>query len=219
VSAAPLSRRLAAKLVDGMVLAPPLYLSAAALGVGPLGSAGTSAAVLFAGIVLPLAVLAYQGSLLMEVSQSLGKRVFGIEVVARGGGPLDGIRVAMRVWLPLGIVLVPPAMNLLNGPGFYPARWMADGWTFSGAAVALDALSVLRADGRCLHDQLAGTQVVVAAAPGPGSPPRPAVDHGRLVLRALALTVVPVLGLAAIGVVVVILYVIVMIFRFLGHMG
>ncbi len=156
----------------------------------------------------------------MEAGQSLGKRVFGLEVVALDGSPLDWIRVALRVWLPLGIVLIPPALNLLDGPGFYPAGWMADGWTFSGAAVALDALSVLRADGRCLHDQPASTQVVVVAAPAPRSPPRPAVDHGRLVLRALALTVVPLLGLVALGIVVVILYVcLVIIFRFLGHMG
>ena len=147
MSAAPLSRPSGGQARRrARPWGPPLYLSAAALGLGPLGLCrhlGGRAVRRHRPAArrpgLP-GVAAHGGGSILG-----GKRVFGLEVVALDGSPLDWIRVALRVWLPLGIVLIPPALNLLDGPGFYSAGWMADGWTFSGAAVALDALSVLRA--------------------------------------------------------------------------
>ena len=226
---APLSRRAAAKLVDALVLAPPAGLCAAALGAGPLGSPGISLVILVTALVLPLAVLGYQSSLIVATGQSLGKRVLGLEIIATDGEPVDRITVALRLWLPLTLLLVPPAIGLVS-EHLFSRRWMMGGWTFVGIAAAADALSALLPDGRSLHDQLAGTSVVVAlvkptgtASPAQSRQSAPAraanVDHSKLALRALgrvagAMGVVFVLAVAA-----AVLGAIVLVLQFLSSMG
>jgi uncharacterized RDD family membrane protein YckC len=86
-------------------------------------------------------------TLLVRRGQTIGKIVAGTRVVL-----LDGSRapftkvVVLRTWV-LHFITWVPVLNRL-----------------AGIVGLIDALFVYRADRRCLHDQLAGTKVVRAAA-------------------------------------------------------
>jgi uncharacterized RDD family membrane protein YckC len=100
-----------------------------------------------AGVLL-LAVSIVNWTLLARRGQTIGKIVAGTRVVM-----LDGSRapftkvVVLRMWVFLVLSYVPGVNRL------------------AGIVALIDALYIYRADRRCLHDQLAGTKVVRAAAP------------------------------------------------------
>ena len=90
------------------------------------------------------AIFAYQMYLLSRDGQTLGKKVVGIRIVTVNTGVNGGfvVNVLVRV--------------ILNGVlGFIPFYSL------------VDILFIFRADRRCIHDHIAGTQVV--AGPRPGS--------------------------------------------------
>jgi uncharacterized RDD family membrane protein YckC len=103
-----------------------------------------------AGVLLLLAVSIVNWTLLARRGQTIGKIVAGTRVVM-----LDGSRapftkvVVLRVWVFLVLSYIPGVNRL------------------AGIVGLIDALYIYRADRRCLHDQLAGTKVVRAAAAAP----------------------------------------------------
>ncbi len=98
----------------------------------------------------PMAIM-YGGALVMAIvnwvliaqsGQSLGKKIVGTRIVRLDGSlPGFGYGVAMRAWVPGVIGLIP---------------WI--GGLFS----LVNILFIFGQDRRCIHDQIAGTRVVVA---------------------------------------------------------
>lgn len=167
---APRTARLAAALVDLIVLAPVLLLWAVALGgslgfsLGALASsvqkrpwlsqaqtmlAGTVAWVVLAvaSVVLGCVVL-YQWYLLSTQGQTIGKRFMGIRIVDLDGKPAGFVSaLLLRSFVFSGLVSAVASVAGVVIPlaGFFV--WL------------LDYLPMLGEDRRCLHDYLAGTQV------------------------------------------------------------
>jgi uncharacterized RDD family membrane protein YckC/DNA-directed RNA polymerase subunit RPC12/RpoP len=80
--------------------------------------------------------------LITQSGQSLGKKIVGTRIVRMDGSPAGfGYGVAMRSWLP-GIIMLIPYLNALF--------WL------------VDVLFIFGQERRCIHDQIAGTQVVIA---------------------------------------------------------
>ncbi|AKJ00931.1 putative RDD family membrane protein YckC [Archangium gephyra] len=140
--------RLAATLVDRLASALPIA-GAALLGV-LLGRGRTEEEVaslllvlVMGGMLASLSMVAWQLYLLLTTGQSLGKRLLGIQVVRTDGSPVE-----------LGRLLL--LRNLVPAVLIFP--------TFGLFALA-NALPVLTAGRRCLHDHLADTKVVVVNGP------------------------------------------------------
>jgi uncharacterized RDD family membrane protein YckC len=144
---APRGTRLMAQVLDGS-----LYLTCAALMWWLVGKPALETTFAERGAALmlmtaPVMALALcQWYLMASTGQSLAKRWLGIRIVM-----LDGRRVnffsavLMRTWLPLVVAAIPYV-----GLGL----WL------------LDVSWILRGDRRCLHDRLAGTNVVIDTAGG-----------------------------------------------------
>ncbi len=90
-----------------------------------------------------LAVECYQWFLLTKTGQSIGKKALGIRVVDFESEQLPGFWriVALRIWIPGGLGQIP---------------------TVGGFIKAAGIVMIFRPDGRCLHDHLARTKVVIA---------------------------------------------------------
>jgi uncharacterized RDD family membrane protein YckC len=135
--------RLGAALLDAFFA----VVAAALLGVPTafLASNGSPDAMLIPFAFAMLGVLALsivQWYLLATSGQSLGKRIVGIKVVRVDGSPAGfGAAVAMRAWLP-GVIGAIPYIG-----GFFSL---------------VDVCMIFGEERRCLHDQMAGTKVVVA---------------------------------------------------------
>jgi uncharacterized RDD family membrane protein YckC len=99
-----------------------------------------------AGLIVVVVVGAYEIGFVAWRGQTPGKMATRIRVVTRTGGRVGWGRAALRL-APLVVVVVP-------GIGYV-------------IAVAVYGWFMVDADGRGLHDRLAGT-VVVPVAPGPG---------------------------------------------------
>jgi len=111
-----------------------------------------------------------QAVLVARTGQSLGKRMLGLRIV-RPDGTLPGFvrGVLLRSWL----FLVPFAATSLLLPqlwfalatqfGFTPLFVLILGYA-SHAVYAIDPVFILGRARRCLHDRVAGTDVVHAAA-------------------------------------------------------
>jgi uncharacterized RDD family membrane protein YckC len=92
-------------------------------------------------MLLPLNV--YQWYLISKQGQTLGKKWLGIRIVKLDGSPVDFVSgVVMRSWL-VGLM------------GFVPY--------LGGCFRLVDYLMIFTDERRCLHDQIAGTKVVVAS--------------------------------------------------------
>lgn len=132
--------RFVARLLDGF-----LYLGAALAVGAPLAAfAGDEAA---AGVAMLawMAIAIYQWYLISTTGQSLGKKWMRVRIVKLDGSPVDfSSGVLLRIWALHGLTLV-------------------GSFVFLGSLLPLvDALMIFGDDRRCLHDQLAGTKVIVA---------------------------------------------------------
>jgi uncharacterized RDD family membrane protein YckC len=90
------------------------------------------------GVLGSLGMLCYQLYLLLTTGQSLGKRMVGIKVVRTDGSPIDVTRlIFLRNLLPAFVNL--PTCGLFS---------------------LVNALIILTAERRCLHDHIADTKVI-----------------------------------------------------------
>jgi uncharacterized RDD family membrane protein YckC len=140
--------RLAATLVDRLASALPIAggtLLGVLLGKGrPEEEVAVLLLVLFmGGMLASMSMVAWQLYLLLTTGQSLGKRLLGIQVVRTDGSPVDLGRLILLRNLAPAVLILP---------------------TFGLFALA-NALPVLTAGRRCLHDHLADTKVVVVNGP------------------------------------------------------
>jgi uncharacterized RDD family membrane protein YckC len=118
---APLGRRLAARLLDGLVLTPILVLLVGLTGGFPEG--GRSFAMPDTAFRLYwLVVVAYEVGLIALSGQTLGKRWLGIRVVDATTGAVPNLDQAGRRAAPslLGIV---PFLGTLAPLLYLPALW------------------------------------------------------------------------------------------------
>lgn len=130
------STRFAARLVDNLLFG--LSLSPLLLGA----IFGRSDPRWYATVVVPLLFAAYQSYLVAATGQSLAKQWFGLRIVRLDGGRAGFLSgVVAREWLVLLL-------------GFVPVL----GMLFRLA----DAILIFGDERRCLHDYLAGTQVIPA---------------------------------------------------------
>lgn len=95
----------------------------------------------FAATLVPMALVVYQWVLISTRGQTLGKKWTGIRIVRLDGSPVGFVYgVLLREWI-------------MRFAGFIP---------YIGAFIGLiDALMIFGDERRCLHDQIAGTKVVV----------------------------------------------------------
>jgi uncharacterized RDD family membrane protein YckC len=133
--------RLVAALLDTLVLLPGLVLLVALVILRPTGSAAVVGPWGF--LLWTLAVVITQAVLLTRRGQTLGKRWMKIRVVR-----LDGSNPGFA-WA----VLVRSLVNTIAAGVPYL------GWLYW----LVDVLFIFRDDRRCIHDLMAGTQVVMAS--------------------------------------------------------
>ncbi|WP_233607438.1 RDD family protein [Corallococcus sp. AB018] len=126
--------RLAASLIDGAALVLPSLF----LGVLRCLAVPDEAAMKAPAVYIPaLLALLVQASLIRGTGASLGKGLLGIRVVRRDGLPAEVWRIALlRNALPIALC------------------------SYCGWFGLVDALFIVGADRRCLHDWVAGTRVV-----------------------------------------------------------
>lgn len=134
--------RLFATLVDRCISLLPLpvaFFTMALLSTGTEEEAGPFVLPLgLVGMLGTLGMLCYQLYLLLTTGQSLGKRMLGIKVVRTDGSPVDlGRLLFLRNVLPAFINL--PTCGLFS---------------------LVNALVILTAERRCLHDHIADTVVI-----------------------------------------------------------
>lgn len=129
---AGLSRRFAARVIDTLVL------TGAGWAMFPLQVVtGSIAAATAIGVVIGFVV---QSALITARGQSIGKIAMGIEIVDRAGETVGFVRGVLLRELPFAILRALPG----------PLRVLG----------LVDVLFAFREGRRCLHDHLAGTQVV-----------------------------------------------------------
>jgi uncharacterized RDD family membrane protein YckC len=130
--------RVLALILDTLAYAAPVLLAALMATVGGLGTVPPIAT----GAVGVLGVAGYQLYLCASAGQSIGKRRMGIRVVLEDGTPASLFHILIL-------------RNLLPGLMGYLLGLLVPGLFF-----LVDALFILRADRRCLHDLIAGTKAV-----------------------------------------------------------
>jgi uncharacterized RDD family membrane protein YckC len=142
------SQRWWAAFIDNLLYAPLLGVGmfvASSLGYNVEADKGTWMLVVYA-CFLPLAI--YQWALIAKTGQSLGKRWTKIKIFKQDGTEVDFLSgVVLRNWIVLGIpvllgILAPEADRLGN------------------LISTVDAVCIFGAAHRCLHDYIAGTQVL-----------------------------------------------------------
>ena len=82
--------------------------------------------------------------LVYRYGQTVGKRMMGIRVVRTDGGRVAFGRFIFLRWLPLTLLGLVPLVRYFIG--------------------LVDSLLIFRASSRCLHDDIADTQVVTAGS-------------------------------------------------------
>lgn len=95
-------------------------------------------------LILPFALLCYQWYLIATTGQSLAKRWMKIKIVRLDGSPVGFVNgVLLREWVLFGFQMIPIVGRIV---GF------------------ADGVMIFGNDRRCLHDQIAGTKVVLVLA-------------------------------------------------------
>jgi uncharacterized RDD family membrane protein YckC len=136
---AELSSRFLGRLVDHL-----LYAAATFVPGGIVWAAGAQGAALVVGAVSFLSLWGYNIHLLATSGQSLGKRFLGTRIVTDGAGPVRVVRtVVLRTLLPFWFGAIPGAGSLFS---------------------LVDAVFIFGQRRRCVHDLMASTMVVEAAA-------------------------------------------------------
>ncbi|MCA9541362.1 MAG: RDD family protein [Myxococcales bacterium] len=118
-----------------------------------IGAAVIPGAVLSAGVRSPeggalamgvgaLLVLAVQWYLISTSGQSIAKKMLGMRIIKMDGSPVNFVSgVILRQWVIMAAGFIPLLGNIIG---------------------LVDAAFIFREDYRCLHDHIAGTQVVMA---------------------------------------------------------
>jgi uncharacterized RDD family membrane protein YckC len=143
------SQRLGAAILDGLVMMPLVGLAMMLARSWHLSAKRDHVmyTLLFQAVMLPLSL--FQWSLIARTGQSLGKRWVKIKIFKKDGSPVDFVSgVVLRHWLLyltpvfIGLVMPQPATQLTQ------VVWFVDIVLIFGVAH------------RCLHDYIAGTQVL-----------------------------------------------------------
>ncbi len=130
--------RLGAAIVDGIVLVVPIAVFAVVTPLLVRGPGGETVASVF--ILLSfLIVFIFQMVLLTKDGQTLGKKALGIRIVKMNTGLNGGFVPNVLLRLIVNVLLWVIPMYIL-----------------------VDILFIFRSDRRCIHDLIAGTQVVIA---------------------------------------------------------
>ena len=135
--------RLGAAIIDGIVQSIIVFPLLWSLGVWEFllrGEAMSSAQNLQLGLVGVVVFMLLQGYLLKSRGQTIGKLALGIKIVRLGGAqPEFGALIGLR-YLPQWIIQNIPSVGSM--------------------LLIVDVLLIFRDDRRCIHDLIAGTQVV-----------------------------------------------------------
>lgn len=133
------STRLGAAILDGLVLLAAIVPGAILMGV--MGKRDMVVGAIVMGLAW-FGLSVYQWYLISTTGQSLAKRWLGIKIVKVDGSPVDFVSgVILRGWV-VGLMGAIPYIGSFVG--------------------LIDALMIFGAEQRCLHDQIAGTKVIVA---------------------------------------------------------
>ncbi|AGC44503.1 RDD domain-containing protein [Myxococcus stipitatus DSM 14675] len=134
--------RLLATLFDAFIISAPLFFAGVGQGLASARKTGFSPIWVSFALLITLGVLVAQLFGVARTGQSLGKRWRGIKVVRMDGSPVSlGVLLLVRNLIPHGV----SQLTL-------------------GVTGILDTLFIFREDRRCLHDLIAGTQVVYASS-------------------------------------------------------
>jgi uncharacterized RDD family membrane protein YckC len=124
--------------VDGIVLVVPIAVFAVFTPLLIHGPGGETVAIVFI-ILAFLIVFSFQVVLLTKEGQTVGKKAMGIRIVKMNTGLNGGFVPNVLRRLITGVLLLVVPMYVL-----------------------VDILFIFRSDRRCIHDLIAGTQVVDA---------------------------------------------------------
>ena len=138
-------KRLLAAFIDGLVMMVIVIAIMAATGAFSAAASGKTdpMATLIAGVGSILAYVVINGLLLHRRGQTVGKIVAKVRIRRIDGAPTTGMDTIVKRILPVSLIGMIPVV----------------GGLFSLANV----LFIFREDRRCLHDLIAGTEVVTAA--------------------------------------------------------
>lgn len=141
-------QRLAAKLIDILLNWTALVPLTFALGLDSYGETGElppMEVVIQFHIAMFVTFVIINGWLIYRYGQTVGKRVMKIAIATQDFQVPAFNRVVLIRHLPFAIALVVPGLTLIN---------------------ILDWLLIMRKDRRCLHDIVAGTQVIDVSQAG-----------------------------------------------------
>lgn len=140
---ASLNQRLLASIIDSAlgvaVVAPLQYKFGVFARLSAKTSLGFGELVLWAAVYFAFWFLE-NGYFLATNSQTIGKRILGIRIEAISGGRASLSKIVFLRTLPFSCIANIPVVG--------------------GGLILADTLLIFRKDRRCLHDHLAGTQVV-----------------------------------------------------------
>jgi uncharacterized RDD family membrane protein YckC len=141
------STRLGALLLDGLVMLPaliPNFLMALSTGFAPRPVEPRDMSLVMTiglGVVIFFGLLIYQWYLISTRGQSLGKKWLGIKIVRTNGEPVGFLHgVILRSWIITALGSIPYVGGFIH---------------------LVDALMIFGSERQCLHDQIAGTKVVL----------------------------------------------------------
>jgi uncharacterized RDD family membrane protein YckC len=140
-------RRLGASLLDALVslvIVVPLQFAMGVFKDFPKMHMGTAQTIGWGAFGFAL-WLVIQGYFIANGSQTVGKRLLGIQIIdAETGAPASFVKIVLVRYLPISVVSVIPIVG--------------------GVASLVDALCIFRKDYRCVHDHIAGTVVIMKPA-------------------------------------------------------
>lgn len=136
--------RLGAAIIDGLIMIIPAFL-VTFLFIGSFDMEAMAEISLFTNFIIGLVNIALffviHGKVLFSNGQTWGKRVAGIKIVKMSNEQMDNFTLIKRYAFYFGVSIVPLIGGLLS---------------------LVNVLCIFAGSKRCLHDHVAGTQVVNA---------------------------------------------------------
>ena len=134
--------RLGASILDGLIFVLAILPTILMMSLGGPGSNDMGIIGFAITAMLVVGLFVFQTYLTAKTGQSLGKRWLGIRIVKMDGSNPGFVHgVLLRSWILIAANAVPAAGNAFS---------------------LVDVLFIFRSDQRCVHDLIAGTQVVDA---------------------------------------------------------